>query len=71
MLPAVQSAEVAEEDQDDRLPRPVIPQPVILAVGAGEHEIAEGLEVHDAPIRRLARDFLPGAKGGEVEQRLS
>ncbi len=43
---AVQSAEVAKEDDDDRLLRPQVAEATQLAVGVGEGDRLEGAEVH-------------------------
>ena len=58
VLPAVQSAEVAEENEDDRTIRPVVPEAMILAVGAGQDEIGQSVDVHGRGILAACSGFL-------------
>lgn len=46
MFPAVQSPEVAEENEDDRLLGPVVAEAVVLAVRAGEDELRQSRQIH-------------------------
>jgi hypothetical protein len=47
VLPAEQSAEVAQEDQDHRPFRPEVPEPLRLSGRIGEFEVRERAEVHE------------------------
>jgi hypothetical protein len=50
MLPAEQSAEMAQEDHDHRPLGPEIAQPVGCAGGVGELEVGEPAHVHERAI---------------------
>ena len=55
MRPAVQSAEVAEEDEDDRPVGPEVTQPVLDAVGVGQGHRLEACEIHTPRLPECAR----------------
>jgi hypothetical protein len=40
-MTAMQSPEVPQEDQDDRSVHPVLPEAMVVAVGAGQDEIRQ------------------------------
>jgi hypothetical protein len=48
MFPAMQSPEVAQEDQDDRPVEPVVAEAMLLAVRAGQSESRKNGKIHDA-----------------------
>ena len=46
VVPAMQSAEVAQEDQHDGSLGPVVAEAMLIAVGIFQHEAGQGFEIH-------------------------
>ena len=70
VMPAVQSPEVPEEDQDDGTIRPVVAQAMILTVGAGQDEIGQNVDIHRAAhLRSLLAFPAPFGVGTSKDRR--
>jgi hypothetical protein len=67
VLAAVQSAEVPEENEDDRAIGPVVAETMILAVGSGKHQVGERFDIHKV-TRRIALTPIPAKLmiGGQI-----